>query len=132
MTGKGSKVDAEVRAELAEFKSEINSTIIDSITNGFKEIEKHLSELFNKDIDHIKETQGRFAEHHRDHYENHKDIREKFSNLEKLFSSLTTSLQTQDKIEEKTNRKKEINIGIVVVICAVLTVVGGVIGYLIK
>jgi Mg2+ and Co2+ transporter CorA len=147
---KGSNVDAEVRLELAEFKNEIHTTIIDSISNGFKEVEKHLTELFNKDIENIKDTQKRYAKHHEEHFSNIDKLRDyvdaKLKSLEddKLKSledrivevrnnqlACKAKEQVTDKIEEKTDRKKNTNYGFIVMLCTIFMVLGVVVGFII-
>jgi len=132
MDKQGSNVDAEIRAELAEFKININETITTLIKEGFREIKEHLTEMFNKDIDYIKDTQDRHSGHHTKHFTNNQDRIQDISDVKTLIIEQKTKDQTKDIIEEKTNRKKEIKMGHVVLICGTVSVITAVVTLLIK
>ncbi len=132
MDKKGSNVDAEIRLELAEFKDSINTMITNLIKEGFKEIKSHLTELLNKDIDYIKDTQDRHSKHHTEHFTNNQNRIQDISDMKTLVIEQKIKDQTKDHIEEKTNRKKEIGIGYVILICTVVSAVAVIITLLIK
>lgn len=133
MADRGQKqVDAEIKLELAEFKVSMNEMISNLIKAGFKEIQDHLTELFNKDIDYIKDTQERHADHHTSHFENDKSRIQDISEIKTLIIEHRTIEMTKDKIEDKTNRKKEIGMGHVLLICGIVSVLTAIITLLLK
>ncbi len=113
MAGKDNGVNPETRAELAEFKEYTNRTITDLIKEGFKEIQERMTELFNKDIDHIKETQERHSDHHEKHYT-------EISKIKDMLIEHRVAESTKDKIDEVQDRKKELSNGVIITICTVL------------
>lgn len=132
MDKKGSNVDAEIRLELAEFKDSINTMITSLIKEGFKEIKSHLTELLNKDIDYIKDTQERHSDHHSAHFKNNQDRIQDISKIKSLIIEQRAVNVTKDKIDERSDRKRELGIGQVLLICTIVSVITAVITLLIK
>lgn len=133
---KGTNVDADTRKELHDMEVRINETITKSVATGFEQVEKHLSEVINKDIDHIKETQVRYASHHNEHFQNHRLTLEKFdslkdnvhqeiSKIKEMVLEEAISERTKDKLDEKNDRNKNTNIAFTV---GLFTIISGVIG----
>ena len=132
MLEEGNKVDAKTEQELLKIGNHLTATFSKLITDGFKDIKESITELFNKDIEYIKDTQKRFTSHHEEHYNNHKETCKCISEIEKKISEIVVEQKTQDKLEDKTDRKKELNMGFIVTICAVLPIISALIVYFIK
>lgn len=138
-------VDKEFKEELELMEERLSLSmeklITSLITSGMKEIKSSLAELFNKDIDHIRETQERHALHHDSHFANisnvkdsidpkiHSIVDDKFKLLETQINAVREGQLTcqakervTDKIEEKQDRKKELSMGMVVLICTIVGV----------
>jgi Mg2+ and Co2+ transporter CorA len=132
---KGSNVDAEVKNELLQIEIRLNSTLQDLIAKLSSNLTITVEKVFNKDIEHINEKLNHFQNNHREHFENDKDRRKDIDDLEKLLNNLSTSIQiqekTKDKIEEKTDRKKNTNYGFIVMLCTIFMVLGVVVGFII-
>lgn len=149
------KVDAEFKQELEFMESRLQlsmeRTITTLIKEGMKEIKVSLAEIFNKDIDYIKETQERHATYHEQHVKNIENIKDSIDpkihnaiddKIKLLESQIATVRDTQlkcqarenitEKIEEKTERHKNTNYGFVVMLCTIVSVITGVIVYFIK
>lgn len=125
-------MDAKTEQELLRIENHLTATFSKLITDGFREIKESITELFNKDIEYIKDTQKRYASHHEDHYKNHKDVVKCMSEIEKQISEIIIEHKTHDRIDEQTDRKKELNMGFIVTICTILPIVSGLIVYFIK
>ncbi len=125
MAGKDNGVNPEARADLAEFKTDINNTITTLIKAGFREIQERMTELFNKDIDHIKETQDRHNSHHENHYS-------EISKIKDMLIEHRACDKTKDKLDEINDRKKGISASKVAIIVSACSLLSGLIVYFIK
>ena len=143
---KGNQLDSKTEQELLRIENHLTMTFSKLITDGFKDIKESITELFNKDIEYIKETQNRFAHHHNEHFENNKlriqenvRIKEsidkkvhlivdnKFELLENELSRIKESQieckarRTENNtIEEKTDRKRNTTIAFIGLLVAAL------------
>ena len=129
---KGSNVDAEVKNELLAIELRLNTTLQTLIDKLSDNLTSTVEKVFNKDIEHINEKLNHFQENHREHFDNDKDRRKEIDELEKLINSLSIAIQTQEKLEEKTDRRKEISIGMVGMLCTIFSIITGIIVYFIK
>lgn len=151
---KGNNMDLETRNALDTIEGRLEGLIKTLINEGFKEVKSIITELFNKDIDHINEHLGRHDKYHDEHFNEFKKIREEIlgvrsslsvemkKEIQPLLSELdhlrekqiTTEVShiTADKIEEKNERKKELSYGLIGTIVAAAALFGGGIGFLIN
>ncbi len=158
MNNEGIHMDVETQAELERIEGRLElalqKTIDSAIRAGIKDIKDSIAELFNKDIEHINEHLGRHDKYHDEHY---KDIKRLWKTIDELRAyipeevdkkqqsiiealndikdriiEIETSRDTAEKIEEKTDRKKEIAWGAIAAASSVAALVGGGIGFLIS
>ena len=149
---KGHNVDAETRAELGEIKADLHSTLIKTISEEFRGLREHLSELFNKDIDHVNKRLDHFQNNHVEHYDDDKarrlenaklkeemeskfhalkeDYTEKIQDVKVQVLKESVTEETKDKIDEKNSRNKNTNIAFVVALFTILTAIAGSIAFL--
>ena len=151
---KGSNMDNETRTAIDTMEGKLESLIRTLISSGFKEVKDIISELFNKDIDHINEHLTRSDKYHEEHY---KEAKKLWKVIDELRASMPTEIDrklkpiiddiealkensiaakvshdTADKIEDKMDRKKELSYGKVGALVAISSVIGGGIVFLIN
>lgn len=148
--GRVTNVDPEVRAELTLIESRLQKSVSDSISAGFRDMKGTISELFDKDIGHIREWQETFKKYHDEHYMAERKIREemggmrisisheiddklepirgRLENLEGRQIKDEVVSETKDKIEDRADRKTELTWLKIVGIISI----GGAVGALIR
>ena len=151
---KGSDMDNETRAAIDTMEGKLESLIRTLISAGFKEVKDIISELFNKDIDHINEHLTRSDKYHEEHY---KEAKKLWKAIDELRASMPTEIDrklqpliddieeikakqiasdvshdTAEKIEEKTDRKKELSYGKVAVLVTIVGLIGAGVGFLVN
>ena len=113
-------MDIKTEQELLRIENHLTMTFSKLITDGFKDIKESITELFNKDIEYIKDTQGRFAHHHNEHFQNYKDVKKDISEIEKKITEIVIEHKTQDHLEDKTDRNKNTNYAFIGVIFLII------------
>jgi hypothetical protein len=155
---KGSNMTEQTKKELSaiEMRLEnlIQSAINTAISAGFKEVKLIITELFNKDIEHINDHLKRHDKWHNEHFEfdkaiekeiNYlrveltKEIDEKIKPANDKLATLDlrqtvdeTYVSAKDKFKENRNRQSEITWGKVAGIGGIIALVFTAIGYFIN
>lgn len=125
-------MDAEVSRELTEIESRLHNTLRNLVSDFSKEVQTTIEKLFNKDIDHINEKLKHYQENHKEHYENDKERRRDIDKLNERITAIDIASQTQDKIDEKTDRKKGISTGYVILLCTIVATITGILMFFIS
>jgi len=151
---KGKNMDSETRTALDTIEGKLENLIRSLIDNGFKGVKGIITELFNKDIDHINEHLTRLDKYSEEHYKEDKKI---WKEIDLLRASMPTEIdrklkpliddiemlkekqitafvshETEDKIEDKQDRKKELSYGKVGALVAIASLISGGIVFLIN
>lgn len=116
-------VDPEVKLELERIEGRLNDTINTLIKEGFKDVKNTISELFNKDIGHIREWMETFKGYHKSHYEEIGKIK---TDMLKLESDI------KQYFDEQKTKASDVAWNKAGVIIAFAAVGGGFIGWLVS
>ena len=109
---------AVTKEELNQLENRLDNTIRTMIQDGFKEMKNHMTELFNKDIDHIQAHLTRHDKYHEEHFIEIKTIEPKLTAFrESIYEEL-------DRRDKKVTDNKRFRWEIIVAILAVLVAAG--------
>ena len=104
--------------ELNQLEKRLNETISRNMKEGFADMKTHVTELFNKDINHIQEHLERHDKYHDEHFLELKTIEPKLTAFrESIYEEL-------DRRDKKVTDNKRFRWEIIVAILAVLVAAG--------